>query len=1296
MIMASAMRIFISSTFKDLRPERQAAKEVLQRAEFVPWGMELFVSSPSKPIDEALRELQLSDAVLLIIGFIAGSLVPEAPSLTYTAAEFEHARKLNKRIMAFVQTEGGSWMNNESPGDLRDALDAFKKNVDAANVTAGYFENGDRLKTEIVLAVQKWNDEGRPGARLTFTTPSEFFAPFRTAGAPRLFDFQQVLRGRTTELDALNAFIADLNLLVCLLPGRGGIGKSKLLHDWTASVTASTVLYVRENAAWHAEAFKEVPVGNVVIVADDAHRLAFLEELLGLVRAVSEHQSIKIVLGTRPSGVGQIDAALSARFETSQVQRFAQLRQINSRSVIDLAQESLGAAHAGYAHALAAVSEDTPLVTVVGGRLIARGEIEPSLLANHDEFRHTVFDRFSAEYERLLPACAVNWRTLLNLIAAISPLDPSFQKFVEPAAEVLRVRVDEVKAAVDQLERNGLLLRGGRLVRIVPDLLSDFLLEGGCVTVNGDSTEFADLVYNTYKTTYLSNILRNLGELDWRMAHTNHDAQILDRIWREIRSNFEAADASDRVDILKSLREAAWFQPARVEEIVKIAMESEATETLVLSDWKLEQKHVLRELPSLLQPIAHHLDRLEGAAMRLWALSQRDDDGDRSFAGTTSAWSALKSLAEFGRFKPVELNIRMADIITGFAQLPGAFSKKNTPLDLADKLLVKEGEFTEQNGYTISFGGFAFNYPVVKPARDKALALVEQCLNSDDLRVALRALQSIERVLSGYLPLIGRQLGPDEIIWQNEEREAVLQMTERRILKGHLRTPLLRKIRAVLLHARPWHSDVPITARIDEVLATAPQTDEVLIFDAFWSAPWEHHARDTTIEEQDQAWRDFIKSAVTAFRAIYRTPADQIAALVQLVADGEAAGIDRGGERCASFIEELCLEAEFTAAFVCYLVGDPDLFLGHFFSIPLRIFRGVNAAVYKDIGLRGATHKTWTVGLGTASAVCYGPPLANPIAEDAAIIEALSHHPHAWVRLNTFLGIRRIGLHPDYERDAVRFAIESDVSGYAGLVEEMCSVFGPSGVRFDHVSENDVRAILQKLAPIGKLDGHYTTRFLTQAGHAYPGLVFSFSMQRLDRVAEILAKDGSLNDYVPVPGDHIGNVFCSLQNGPDYRRFIGEARDKFVKQPGLRYWLAKIFWQMGGIDSVKLSVIDELIHSPENETVKAAVLLLGEAPSGLTLGYPYFVPHVIDACEQVDPELARRVRSSFLTNPHLGGFQRTPGSPSPKFQQMEQRAAALRDLFPIGSTGYEFFSAVRESALGTLERERLDDEQFNF
>jgi hypothetical protein len=66
------MRIFVSSTFKDLRPERESAQEALRRSELVPWGMELFVSEPSKPLDVCLEQVQLSDAVILIIGFMAG------------------------------------------------------------------------------------------------------------------------------------------------------------------------------------------------------------------------------------------------------------------------------------------------------------------------------------------------------------------------------------------------------------------------------------------------------------------------------------------------------------------------------------------------------------------------------------------------------------------------------------------------------------------------------------------------------------------------------------------------------------------------------------------------------------------------------------------------------------------------------------------------------------------------------------------------------------------------------------------------------------------------------------------------------------------------------------------------------------------------------------------------------------------------------------------------------------------------------------------------------------------------
>ena len=225
------MLIFISSTFVDLRPEREAAKEVLLQSELVPWGMELFVSQPSEPLSVCLEKVQYSDAIVLIIGFKAGSLIPESPELTYTRAEFELAQKLGKRVFPFFKTEGGVWVNKENDPKKKKALDDFKSAVTSAAVTPDYFESTEQLKTKLLLAMTNWNAEGRPGARLVFTTPKEFFARFES-DVPRLFDFKQTLRGCNTQLQALDAFLADQTAIVGVLTGRGGIGKSKLLHDW--------------------------------------------------------------------------------------------------------------------------------------------------------------------------------------------------------------------------------------------------------------------------------------------------------------------------------------------------------------------------------------------------------------------------------------------------------------------------------------------------------------------------------------------------------------------------------------------------------------------------------------------------------------------------------------------------------------------------------------------------------------------------------------------------------------------------------------------------------------------------------------------------------------------------------------------------------------------------------------------------------------------------------------------------------------------------------------------------------
>lgn len=1288
------MRIFISSTFKDLRAERDAAKEVLLQSELVPWGMELFVSQPSDPLDVCLEQVQLSDGVVLIVGLKAGSIIPDSAGMTYTGAEIDLAQNLGRPVFAFFKTEGGVPVNKEEPGSaLHQALEDFKRRVNGGKIMPAYFESIDELKTKLLLAVTNWNAEGRPGARRVFTTPKEFFAPFESGG-PKLFDFKQTLRGRDEQLQALNAFLADPTKIVGVLSGRGGIGKSKLLHDWIQTVRNRKVLFVMEDADWHGEAAKEVPAGDVLIVADDAHRFDFLPRLLLLARNLKLRQNVKLVLGARPSGIGGIDAALSIRFDANQVNRFQQLERVANQSVRELAMEVLGPAHAQYALALAAVSADTPLVTVVGGRLIARGEIPPALLANEEEFRRQVFDRFSAEYEQLLPAGAVNWRNLLNLIAAVGPLAPTANAFVEPAAEILHVRPDEVISALDKLERHGLLLRGGRLVRIVPDLLSDFLLEGACLTAAGESTGFSDVVFQKFQSTYLSNVLRNLGELDWRITQKNqaHGAHLLDGIWKEIEAVFDAEDAGVRMQLFKSLKEAALFQPLRVLRLVRRAMENEAKTTQVLSDWQITQEHVLREIPPILGLIALHMDHIEEAAEILWRLAQSDKREPHQFPDHSRR--VLGELAEYGRYKPVRYNDWMADFAARLSQDPRTFDGPFTPLDIVEKLLAKEGEFTESEGHTVRFGGFALNYKAVRPVREKALGIVGACLNSAEPRIALRATKSVSHVLSGYLPMVGRQISDEEAQWQMAERMSVLGIVENRLKKA-TPTPLLRQIRSVLRHARPFVQNHPVSERINQILATIPQSDDLLIFDAFSTGQWDLDGEHQDLEAADRARQELLSGGVVAFRKKFPDAQQQVAALAQLVKDAETCGIELDN-RPYNFIEQLCSE-DFVKEFLVYARNDgAHRLLAYMTIVVFRWLRAGDLAGYKSAGLAAAGHKNHLLGCGIADAIASGPNLNAPLAEDVAIMQVLARHPAWIVRKLTFTAIRRLGAHEKYEPEAIEMLLAAKIGDDSMMADEMCGALDYLGIKKEHLSENQVRVLLDKLVITKEIDAHHTERFLAWVGEHFPDALFELVLRRLDREAEFDRRKEVKAGYTPIPHHRFGNAFRPLQNGPRCRNFLAQVSDRFVTQPEQGYWLRELFWSIGSVDETTLNSIDELLHPGTTESVRIALTLIEGAPPELALARPDFALHVIEECRRVSAQLGELAESILVGNTQTGPFNRAPGQPSPKYLSLKERGEALSRNYAEGTTGHRLFTRIRDAAVARLNQERVDDEQVGF
>jgi hypothetical protein len=296
------MLIFISSTYRDLIEERQAVQQALSQGEVQPWGMEFFNSSPDKPLSVCLDNVRACGAVVLLIGARAGSLVPSGDDYTYTGAEIDVARQIGRPIFPFILLRNGKPPNDEQPGALFDALERLRS--DAQNQTPAYFSNLDELKFKVLAATAQWDKKGRPGARKTFASADEYFAEYAARpAAPRLFDFEQTLVGRGPEMAELKAFLAAPTKTVLVLSGRGGIGKTRLLLEIARGTDARSVLFLRRDAIWHHESDKEVPAGDVVIIADDAHRDADLLRLSGCIKTLQAGQRCaKLIISCRPRG----------------------------------------------------------------------------------------------------------------------------------------------------------------------------------------------------------------------------------------------------------------------------------------------------------------------------------------------------------------------------------------------------------------------------------------------------------------------------------------------------------------------------------------------------------------------------------------------------------------------------------------------------------------------------------------------------------------------------------------------------------------------------------------------------------------------------------------------------------------------------------------------------------------------------------------------------------------------------------------------------------------------------------
>ena len=153
------MKIYLSSTFKDLREHRAAVDQALRRMGHDVIGMEQHVAEGMTPLARSVKDVASADAYVVIVGWRYGS-VPEDPvinrkRLSITELEYEAAVEAEVPVLAFLLDPDAPW-----PASSFDAITdaggrqiaAFRGRLGGAYL-AGIFTTPDNLASQVAAAV---------------------------------------------------------------------------------------------------------------------------------------------------------------------------------------------------------------------------------------------------------------------------------------------------------------------------------------------------------------------------------------------------------------------------------------------------------------------------------------------------------------------------------------------------------------------------------------------------------------------------------------------------------------------------------------------------------------------------------------------------------------------------------------------------------------------------------------------------------------------------------------------------------------------------------------------------------------------------------------------------------------------------------------------------------------------------------------------------------------------------------------------------------------------------------------
>lgn len=1272
------MKIFVSSTYNDLKDTRARLIKHLEDAGVSPVRMEVFGARPETSLDTSLAELRGSDVVIVLIGSKYGSRIPGS-DLSYSHREVREAIEYSIPVYAFVLTD-------QEPPNAQDA-EATQRLRDEVGAYVTYAETTERDAPAEVLAaiVRHIREHGAAGRAHVFQEPEAYFHPLMKEESP--FNLTHALVGREGELDRIVGH-ARSGEGAMLLTAPGGVGKTRLLLELATRLEDHrdlSIRFVALDARWHPASLVELPSGSVCIVVDDGHRREDLPELVA--GCVQRQGRTCFIVTCRPGAVEQIRYFLRHLPRGAESEATIELEPLGRDQAVQLANNVLGKRFSHLAERLARVAGGNPLVITVGGRSIVRKRIAPEVLEGADEaFRRAALDRLLVDVGDF-EAGGLPVRDCLDLVAAVGPIRTDNDSFREAACRYLGVTRPQWVGTLSQLERWGLLLRRGRTLRVSPDVLGDHIVFRAAVTVAGEHTGFFEDIIERFGVEGFENLLANASELEWRERALDRPVRVSDALWTRLRADLERRSHRCRAALIPVLRRPALFNPERtLEEIRWLTAAIEAPRDEVAEQYDLPNDHelVLAALVGLVGQIARH--RRQTRACVLWLCERAIEDQRPTGPNPEHPVRQLGELVGYTWGQPLEIQQAALDEVCRFAVQPGRLHRLGWLAAVLGKALDKQGEYRRATATGLTLGAYPLHDQIerIRPLREAALRAVEDLAVGDDPVEANAAVRVLFGTLHPPVPLLGREI-------QDEEREAWLPEARRacELIAGVARRTTSDGIRAVIRRtAEEWRADwwPSLGPAVRQMLEELPALPNQELLDVLQGQRWgrpdfkaeERQLQELATRVAAHLWQrstevseviDQIRRAIESLESIKPGEVEVPGGwrLFRALAQQRP---ERAADLALNVIER---NVEALAEAAPAIFGAIDLHERR--ATDHRVLEAAASARSQRIRFRFAC---------SLRSLFHGREISE---DDLAMVRLFLQDEDPWTRVHALDGLRYVG--EQLTDQAVQLFLTCDITDEPRCADCAIDIFGNRGfgIPFERLTDDQVDAILDRIEPVRRLSAetHNIISFIQWACTRRPRHVVEMLLARIERAGtEPESREDSF-DPLPFSVEHV-SLLPAIAQAAEYEELLGMVADAArLDDWRSMFWIPNLIRMIAEFDGVA-RIVRRAIDARDPSRIQVAAGLLKSYDHEMVFDRHELMAELLTAAWEVGAETYSRVSSSLFGLAISGVVSGSPGQPAPRLVSDKERSEVLVQQYDDDEPVRCFYESVRDHAKEAMKR----------